>query len=86
MAEGWMEIMHPEDRELARRESQLIDTSVAEMLTRAAKAVQLLGTEAVLTGIRPEVAQTLVALGTELRGITTRGSLQSGVAYAMTRH
>jgi rsbT co-antagonist protein RsbR len=35
-----------------------------------------------LTGIRPEVAQTLVGLGTELRGIITHSDLQSGIAFA----
>ncbi len=39
--------------------------------------------EVVLTGIRPEVAQTVVGLGVELRGITTRSSLHSGLAYAL---
>ena len=39
--------------------------------------------EVVLTGIRPEVAQTLVGLGTDLGTITTRSSLQSGIAYAI---
>jgi rsbT co-antagonist protein RsbR len=37
----------------------------------------------VLTGIKPEVAQTLVNLGADLRGIVTRGSLQSGIAFAL---
>ncbi|XYI02141.1 hypothetical protein ACMHYB_21135 [Sorangium sp. So ce1128] len=39
----------------------------------------------VLTGIRPVVAQALVDLGTELRGLVTCGTLQSGVAYALKR-
>lgn len=62
-----------------------VDTETADALMRAAKAVQLLGAEVVLTGIRPEVAQTLVNLGTDLSRIVTRGSLQSGIAYAMGR-
>ena len=62
-----------------------VDTETAEALMRAARAVQLLGAEVVLTGIRPEVAQTLVTLGTDLSRIVTRGSLQSGIAYAMGR-
>lgn len=60
-----------------------VDTETAEALMRAARAVQLLGAEVVLTGIRPEVAQSLVNLGTDLSRIVTRGSLQSGIAYAM---
>jgi rsbT co-antagonist protein RsbR len=39
----------------------------------------------VLTGIRPEVAQTLVTIGADLGRIVTRGTLQAGIAYAMDR-
>ena len=60
----------------------IVDTQVAGALIRAAQAAQLLGAQVVLTGIRPEVAQTLVGLGTELRGIITRSDLQSGIAFA----
>jgi anti-anti-sigma regulatory factor len=38
-----------------------------------------------LTGIQPQIAQTLVHLGVDLSGIETRGSLQSGIAEAL-RH
>jgi rsbT co-antagonist protein RsbR len=62
---------------------QVVDTQVANALLRAAQAVRLLGTEVLLTGIRPEVAQTLVGLGLDLSGITTLASLQSGIAYAL---
>jgi rsbT co-antagonist protein RsbR len=60
----------------------VVDTQVADALVRAAQAVKLLGAQVVLTGIRPEVAQTLVGLGTDLASIVTRSSLQSGIAYA----
>ncbi|MGK3992076.1 PAS domain-containing protein [Sorangium sp. So ce1024] len=62
-----------------------VDTLVANALTRTARAAQLLGTRVVLTGVRPEVAQTLVTLGVDLAGITTLSTLQSGIAYAL-RH
>jgi anti-anti-sigma regulatory factor len=61
----------------------VVDTQVANALIRAAQAVKLLGANVVLTGIRPEVAQTLVGLGTDLSGIVTRSNLQSGIAYAI---
>lgn len=64
----------------------IVDTQVANALIQAAQAVRLLGAEVVLTGIRPEVAQTLVGLGVELRGIMTRGTVQSGIAYAVERY
>jgi anti-anti-sigma regulatory factor len=60
----------------------VVDTQVANALIRAAQSVKLLGAQVVLTGIRPEVAQTLVGLGTDLSGVTTRSSLQSGIAFA----
>jgi rsbT co-antagonist protein RsbR len=61
----------------------VVDTQVANALIRAAQAVKLLGARVVLTGIRPEVAQTLVGLGADLSSITTRSSLQAGIAFAM---
>lgn len=61
----------------------VVDTQVANALIRAAQAVRLLGARIVLTGIRPEIAQTLVGLGIDLQNITTRGTLQTGIAYAM---
>jgi rsbT co-antagonist protein RsbR len=62
---------------------QVIDTQVADALIRAARAVKLLGAQAVLTGIQPRIAQTLVHLGVDLSSIVTRSSLQSGIAYAL---
>ena len=59
-----------------------LDTQAAQTLTQAAQALRLLGVEPVLTGIRAEVAQTLVSLGVPLGGIATRSTLQSGIAYA----
>jgi rsbT co-antagonist protein RsbR len=60
-----------------------LDTYAADALVRVARAAQLLGAQVVLTGIRPEVAQTLVTNQADLQGIVTRGTLQSGIAYAM---
>jgi anti-anti-sigma factor len=61
----------------------LVDTQVAHVLLQAARAVKLLGAQVVLTGLRPEVAQTLVSLGVDLSDIVTRGALQSGIAYGL---
>lgn len=60
----------------------VVDTQVANALVLAASAVKLLGAEVVLTGIRPEVANTLVSLGADLSSIVTRSTLQSGIQYA----
>lgn len=60
-----------------------VDTLVAAMLVRAARAAQLLGARVLLTGIRADVAQTLVGLGVDLGGIVTCGTLQDGIRVAM---
>jgi rsbT co-antagonist protein RsbR len=61
----------------------VVDTQVANALLQAAQAVKLLGAKVIITGIRPEVAQTLVSLGVDLSSITTRSTLQSGIAFAL---
>jgi rsbT co-antagonist protein RsbR len=60
-----------------------VDAFMAEALMRAAQAAGLLGADVVLTGIRSEVAQTLVELGVSLTGVVTRSTLKTGIAYAM---
>ncbi|WP_299645144.1 PAS domain-containing protein [uncultured Chloroflexus sp.] len=60
-----------------------VDTFIADALIRAARAVRLLGAHVVLTGISPEVAQTLVSLGADLSVFETRATLQDGIALAM---
>ncbi|WP_165774561.1 PAS domain-containing protein [Candidatus Viridilinea mediisalina] len=62
---------------------QVVDTQVANAFIQSARAVQLLGAQVLLTGIRPEVAQTLVQLGVDLEGVLSRGSLQAGIAHAL---
>lgn len=64
----------------------IVDTQVANVLLQAAQAVRLLGAQVILTGIRPEVAQTLVGLGVDLRGIVTLSTLQSGITYAFNHN
>jgi PAS domain S-box-containing protein len=64
----------------------VVDTQVANALVRAAVSVQLLGARVMLTGIRPEVAQTLVGLGVDLRGISAYGTLSSAISLAMAKH
>jgi anti-anti-sigma factor len=60
----------------------LVDSQVALALMQAAQAVQLLGAQVILTGIRPDVAQSLVGLDIRFDQIITLGSLQAGIAYA----
>jgi rsbT co-antagonist protein RsbR len=61
----------------------VVDTQVAGALVRAAQAVELLGARVLLTGIRPEVAQTLVGIGVNLGSIITRSTLQDGITFAL---
>jgi len=63
----------------------VVDTQVANAFVRAAQAVRLLGAEVMITGIRPEVAQTLIGLGVDLSGIATSSSLQSGIARVFSQ-
>ncbi len=62
-----------------------IDTHVAGTLVGVGGALRLLGTETVLTGIAPTIAQTLVNLGIDLSSFVTMGTLQSGMEYALSR-
>jgi PAS domain S-box-containing protein len=60
-----------------------IDTQTAHHLIEMIAAVRLLGADVVLTGVRPAIAQTLVHLGIDLSGITTRSSLAAGLRDAL---
>jgi len=60
-----------------------VDTEVASHLTRTCNAVKLLGAEAIITGISPSVAQTMIHLGIDVRDITTRAWLADGVKLAL---
>ena len=62
-----------------------MDTGIAGSLIKTARALRLLGAQAILTGIRAEVAQTLVSLGIDLTSIESRSTLQSGIAAALKR-
>jgi anti-anti-sigma regulatory factor len=61
----------------------IVDTSVAMQLVRSAEAARLLGCRTILVGVRPEIAQTLVGLGIDLRGITTCSTLAEGLQEAL---
>ncbi len=62
-----------------------VDTQVAGALLESARAARLLGARVIVTGIRPDVAQALIGLGTDWTGIETLGTLQAGVALALAR-
>jgi anti-anti-sigma regulatory factor len=56
---------------------------VATGLIRTARALQLLGAEAIITGVRAEVARALVELGADLGTLVTKSTLKAGIAHAM---
>ena len=62
-----------------------IDSQTARYIIETIKAVNLLGAEVVLTGIRPEIARTLVQLGIDLSNVNTRSSFATGLFFALTR-
>ena len=57
----------------------LVDTQVAQGLASIVRALRLLGAEAALVGVRPEVAQALVGLGIELDGVRTYRDLEAAL-------
>lgn len=61
----------------------IVDTHVANALVRASQAIKLLRAQLILTGIRPEVAQTIVGLSLDLSNIVTQATLQNGIDYAI---
>ena len=61
----------------------MVDTVVAQYLLKTAMAVRLMGAECVISGIRPQIAQTIVQLGIDLGDITTRATLADALRWAL---
>jgi rsbT co-antagonist protein RsbR len=61
----------------------VVDTKVADHLLKTTAAVRLLGAEAILTGIRAEVARTLVHLGVDVSSMHTHSRLGDGIEFAL---
>ncbi|SFE02558.1 STAS domain-containing protein [Flavobacterium phragmitis] len=59
-----------------------VDSLVAQHLIKTVSATRLMGAECIISGIRPEIAQTVVHLGIDLSGITTKASLASALQTA----
>jgi len=60
-----------------------VDSLVAQHLIKTVSATRLMGAECIISGIRPEIAQTVVHLGIDLSNIITKASLASALAYAL---
>jgi rsbT co-antagonist protein RsbR len=63
----------------------VVDTAVANYILQMIRALRLIGTDTIVVGISPEIAQTIVQLGLRLEDITTRADLQSGLQTALAR-
>ncbi|UQA63572.1 STAS domain-containing protein [Polyangium aurulentum] len=64
---------------------EIVDTATAAHLLSLINAVRLLGAEGIITGIRPNVAHTVVSLGLDLSSIIAKSNLREGLAFAIRR-
>jgi len=62
-----------------------VDSLVAQHLLKTVSATRLMGAECIISGIRPEIAQTIVHLGIDLSGIVTKASLASALVFAFAK-
>jgi rsbT co-antagonist protein RsbR len=62
-----------------------VDTLVAQHLLKTVSAIRLMGADCIISGIRPQIAQTIVHLGIDLEGITTKASLADALSTALQR-
>jgi rsbT co-antagonist protein RsbR len=62
-----------------------VDTLVAQHLIKTVAAARLMGAECIISGIRPQIAQTIVHLGIELQDVTTKASLGDAIRVAFDR-
>jgi len=62
-----------------------VDTLVAQHLLKTVAAARLMGAECIISGIRPQIAQTIVHLGVDLSAVTTKSSLADAFAVALER-
>jgi PAS domain S-box-containing protein len=60
-----------------------VDSSTADHIMKIVRAVQLLGAQSIVVGIRPEVAQTIVAIGVDLSSIITLANLREALLLCM---
>ena len=62
-----------------------VDTLVAQHLLKTVTAIRLMGADCIISGIRPQIAQTIVHLGIDLQGIITKASLADALSLAMKK-
>lgn len=62
-----------------------VDTLVAQHLMKTVTAARLMGADCIISGIRPQIAQTIVHLGVDLANIVTKATLADAFAWALKR-
>ena len=62
-----------------------VDTLVAQHLLKTVSAARLMGAECIISGIRPQIAQTIIHLGLDLGQVTTKATLADAFSVALTR-
>jgi rsbT co-antagonist protein RsbR len=62
-----------------------VDTLVAQHLLKTVAAARLMGAECIISGIRPQIAQTIVHLGVDLQDVVTKATLADAFAVALKR-
>src|SRR5262245_39368838 len=62
-----------------------VDTLVAQHLLKTIGAARLMGADCIISGIRPQIAQTIVHLGVDLNSVTTKATLADAFAIALKR-
>ena len=62
-----------------------VDTLVAQHLLKTVTALRLMGAECIISGVRPQIAQTIVHLGVDLQGVTTKANLADALSLALKR-
>jgi rsbT co-antagonist protein RsbR len=62
-----------------------VDTLVAQHLLKTVAAARLMGADCIISGIRPQIAQTIVQLGLDLSSVTTKATLADAFAFALER-
>ena len=62
-----------------------VDTLTAQHLLKTVAAARLMGVDCIISGIRPQIAQTIVHLGVDLSAVTTKASMADAFALALKR-
>jgi rsbT co-antagonist protein RsbR len=62
-----------------------VDTLTAQHLLKTVTAIRMMGADCIISGIRPQIAQTIVHLGIDLQGVTTKATLADALALALRR-